>query len=362
MKKSNRLLQILLVFALFITACSKDENFNDLDFKTLKGLYIINEGIFTQGNTSISFYDFETDLVTNDIFETINQRPLGDVAHSITFHDGKGYIVVNNSSKIEVVDSASLKSIRSIEGFASPRTIKFYGNKAYVTDLYSNSIHVLDAQTLAKKSSISVAGSTEDILEYNGKLFVAVNQSFDDSPESLQGVLVIDPSKDLVEKYIPLSEGAVDLEVDVMGNIWVYCTGFWKNNSNGKLHKINSKNYTVDKTFDFGKLSYFAAPLQLGQSGNTLYFAMAGDPSSYTEYNIFEMNINSTALPSEPLFSGKDKYVYGFEIDEVRKEIYILDAVESGQRGLLHKVDATTKSIKKSYEVGYFPREIVFKY
>lgn len=362
MKKINQKLWLFLFALLTITACKKDDIVDPIVFEQSKGFYIINEGMFTQGNTSISFYDFNTDELTEDIFQDINQRPLGDVAHSLTFHKGKGYIVVNNSSKIEVVDSASMKSIQTIEGFTSPRTIKFYNDKAYVSDLYSNSIHVLDANTLSKKGSIPVDGSTEDIVVFKDKLLVAVNQSFDESPEKLQGLLVINTKTDAIEKYIPLSDGAVDIEVDGVDNIWVYCTGFWKNNSNGKLHKVNSKNYTVDKTFDFGKLSYFAAPLQLGQSGNTVYFAMAGDPSSYTEYNIFEMNVNSTALPVEPLFSGKDKYVYGFEIDEVRKEIYILDAVESGQRGLLHKVDATTKSIKKSYDVGYFPREIVFKY
>lgn len=362
MKKINSSILLFICTFLLITSCSKDDPIVSVDLKEAKGFYVINEGIFTQGNTSISFYDFTTDQVTNDIFQTVNQRPLGDVAHSITFHEGKGYIVVNNSSKIEIVDSASLRSIKTIEGFASPRTIKFYKNKAYVTDLYSNSIHVLNAQSFEKITSISVDGSTEDIVESNGKLLVAVNQSFDDSAESLQGVLVIHPEKDSIEKYIPLSEGAVDIEVDALGNIWVYCTGFWKNNSNGQLHKINPSNYTVTQSFDFGKLSYFAAPLKLGQSGQNIFFAMAGDPSSYTEYNIFEMNIQSSSLPSEPLFAGVGRYIYGFEIDEVRDEIYILDAVESGQRGQLLRVDASNKSVKKSYDVGYFPREIVLKY
>lgn len=355
---------ILLIFCalLGLSSCSKDEPYEPVDFKKLKGFYIINEGIFTQGNTSISFYDFESDQVTSDVFQDVNQRPLGDVAHSITFHEGKGYIVVNNSSKIEVVDSASFKSIRTIEGFTSPRTIKFYLGKAYVTDLYSNSIHVLDGETLQKKTSISVAGSTEDIVEHNGKLFVAVNQSFDDSPESLQGLLVIDPKQDAVEKYVPLSEGAVDLEVDALGNIWAYCTGFWKNNSNGKLHKISSTNYTIIKSFDFGKLSYFGSPLKLDVNGNIIYFAMAGNPNSYTEYNIYEMPISSNILPTEPLFSGVNRYIYGYNIDALRNELYVLDAVESGQKGKLHKVDMASKSIKKSFDVGYFPREIVFKY
>lgn len=355
---------ILLIFCalLGVSSCSKDEPYEPVDFKKLKGFYIINEGIFTQGNTSISFYDFESDQVTSDVFQDVNQRPLGDVAHSITFHEGKGYIVVNNSSKIEVVDSASMRSIQTIEGFTSPRTIKFYKDKAYVSDLYSNSIHVLDANTLSKKGSIAVDGSTEDIVVFKDKILVAVNQSFDESPEKLQGLLVINTTTDAIEKYLPLSDGAVDIEVDGVDNIWVYCTGFWKTNSSGQLHKINASNFTVSKSFDFGKLSYFGSPLQVGEFGNKIYFAMVGDPNSYTEYHIFEMPVNGTSLPSEPLFSGTNHYIYGFHVDDLRKEIYILDAVESGQRGQLLRVDAQTKAVKKSYDVGYFPREIVLKY
>ncbi len=362
MKKISTAWLFVLGCMILISSCKKDENFEPINIKDAKGFYIINEGLFTQGNASLSFYDFATQTVKNDLFESVNSRPLGDVFQSIKFYQGKGFLVVNNSGKIEVVDSASMSSIKTLEGFTSPRKIHFYKNKAYVTDLYSNEITILDATTYNRIGAIAVAGSTEDIVEADGKLIVAVNQSMEYTDDSQQGIFVINPEKDSIEEYIKLSEGAVDIEVDVTGNIWVYCTGFWGNNAPGKLYKINGRTYKVSQTYDFGKLAYFGNPLKFNEAGNILYFALAGDPAKYTEFNIFQMPVNSTALPATPYFSGTDRYVYGYQIDEKRNELYVLDAVEGGQKGELIRIDTKTNEVKGTYELGYFPSDIVFKY
>ena len=362
MKKINAL-WLLLIGCLIFTACKKDDIVNEPDIKNAKGFYIINEGLFTQGNASLSFYDFAKDSVTNQVFEGINQRPLGDVFQSMTFHKGKGFLVINNSGKIEVVDSLTMKSVKTLTGFTSPVKMLFYKNKAYVTDLYSNKIQVLDANSLENIGTIDVSGSTDGIAADNGKILVAVNQSASYANNALQGLLVINPENDEIEKYVKLSEGATDIKVDVAGDIWVYCTGFWADsNATGKLHKVDGSNYTIEHTFDFGKLAYFGLPLLLNQDRNVLYYALAGDPNSFTDFNIYQLPINSTALPSTPYYLGAGHYLYGFGLDETRNELYILDAVQAGQKGNLLRVDASSKQIKKTYEVGYLPKGIVFKY
>jgi YVTN family beta-propeller protein len=362
MKKINSIGLFVFAIILFTTSCKKTETFEIDDIKDAKGFYIINEGSFSLGNASLSFYDFDKATVSNSLFEGINNRPLGDVFQNLKFNDGKGYLIVNNSKKIEVVDSASMKSIRTIEGFNSPRNIYFKNGKAYVTDLYSNEITILDGNTLEKIGAIPVVGSTEDIVETNDKLIVAVNQSFEYTNESLQGILVIDSKKDIVEKYVKLSEGAVDLEFDINGDIWVYCTGFWGNNASGKLYKVNGYTYKVSQTFDFGKLAYYGNPLRFNNVRNQIYYAIGGDAGSYTDFDIYSMPINSTSLPTTPFYDSKNEYMYGYNIDEFRNELFVLDAIDGAQKGEMSIIDLTTKTKKASFEVGYFPSNIVFKY
>ncbi|HZH68680.1 MAG TPA: DUF5074 domain-containing protein [Chitinophagales bacterium] len=363
MRKIN-VLYLFVVGLFFVTSsCKKDDVFVPEDIQESKGFYIVNEGLFGQGNASLSFYDYDSNTVLNNLFEGINQRPLGDVFQSLTFYKGKGYIVVNNSRKIEVVDSASMKSIETVSDFSSPRKIHFYKDKAYVTDLYSNKIYILDANTLAQRGSIEVDGSTEDIVELNGDILVTVNQSFEYSEDKLQGLLVIDPNADTLKQYVKLSEGAVDIEVDKVGNVWVHCTGHWNDpDATGKLYQISGEDYKVLQIFDYGRLAYFSSPLKVNQTGDVLFIALPGDPSSYTEYNIHKMSIYATSLPTEVYYSGSGRYLYGYNFDEFKKELIVLDALEGGQKGELVRVDAETKAELGTYEVGYFPSSIVFKY
>ena len=72
------------------------------------GTFVLHEGNFQGGNASLSFLNNFTGIMSNGVFTAVNSIPLGDVGQSMTIWDDKGYIVVNNSGKIEVVDLIEL--------------------------------------------------------------------------------------------------------------------------------------------------------------------------------------------------------------------------------------------------------------
>ena len=95
------LLGILLAFV----SCNPDNN-EPQDKNIAKGLFILNEGTFTYANSSLTFYDPETDTVENNLFYKVNLAPLGDVANSMAIDENGMYIVVNNSKYVYKVDDA----------------------------------------------------------------------------------------------------------------------------------------------------------------------------------------------------------------------------------------------------------------
>ena len=117
---------LFFVGALFLTlsSCVKDQPTEEEESALItsgNGVYIINEGNFQFGNASVSYYDVDTKTLKEDIYKTANSIALGDVAQSMAVLNNKAYIVVNNSSKIEVVNAQTFVSVATIAGLPSPR-------------------------------------------------------------------------------------------------------------------------------------------------------------------------------------------------------------------------------------------------
>jgi len=86
------------------------------------GIFVTNEGAFGNSNGSVSYVGKDSATAVNHLFEMVNGRPLGDVVQSMTVANDKGFIVVNNSQKVEVVDIKTFQSIGVIPGWSIPGT------------------------------------------------------------------------------------------------------------------------------------------------------------------------------------------------------------------------------------------------
>ena len=135
---------LLALLALTMQACTDEPPIPtpiDPNLAFDKGVFIINEGNFGVGNASIDFYQRDSNRLIKNVFETVNGRPMGDVAQSMTIFKNKGYIVLNGSAKVEVIDAKTFKSEASINGFSSPRCfLGIDANRAFVADWISNTV------------------------------------------------------------------------------------------------------------------------------------------------------------------------------------------------------------------------------
>jgi YVTN family beta-propeller protein len=180
----------LILLALFISVMATGQAEAQ---KTLRSIYVINEGAFLQGNASVTRYDAASGTVTQNAFFAKNGRPLGDVANSASIIGDYLYVVVNNSHTVEVAVKEDLESVARIEiddtNGGSPRQLlQVDENRAFVTNLFDNSISVINLTTNTVTGTFPVAGFPEGLVMAGGKVFVALS-----GLGSGNSVAVVDP-------------------------------------------------------------------------------------------------------------------------------------------------------------------------
>lgn len=327
-------------------SCSNDNNsIPEVEQNTLSRILVLSEGNFTKGNSDLCAINVESGQVSEDVFRTINGRPLGDVGQSMAIINDKIYAVLNNSAKIEVFDAKTYKqetTILDTEKQISPRYIaKLSDKQALVTNL-SNKMILINLESNTIEKYIPTEGATEQLVVVGTKVFIASGAS----------ILVADVNNlENLRKIEASASGSSKLVVDKNNKIWVI-------NSAG-LQCIDPTTETVIKTIPLSdiRISSFAVRLETDATKSKLYFNGSKDNADY----IFEVAIDATAMPETALFELKKdevKTLYNIGISS-EGFVYICDALDYSQRGLLHKFD-TKGELLKSYTVGIIPQYILF--
>jgi YVTN family beta-propeller protein len=353
MKKNNlkQLMVILLSLVIFFSACDDDDDSISGIFSD--GVFITNEGAYNAGNGSVSFYAYKGDTLTNEIFKSINDRSLGDVVQSLTVHDGKAYIVVNVSNKIEIVQSHDFIEQGVITDVTSPRYfVGINKNKGYATQWGEDGVvKVIDLDALAVTKTISVGAGPEHIIYHNNYVYVANSGGLAND----NTVSVIDPSTDAVVKTITLDgDSPRDFAVDANGDLWVLCNGYieydysdWSiiSETASKLIRIDPTTNEVVQTITISD-NHHPSCLESSRDGNKLFYG-----GSFGYQGIYKMDITSTSVPTTPLL---DKYFYGFNINSETGNIFALEAPTFTANGTLWRYNEDGKELG-SYEAGVGP-------
>ncbi len=181
------------------------------------GVYIANQGNFSDQNGSITWYDLSTGQAEQVLTD------FGTLAQSITLHGNYGYIASNTSNNVDILDLSTNMRVGQIREVASPRYISVVDqDKAYVSEqLDPGKVKVLDLRSRTVSGSIDVGSRPEDIAVVGNRAFVANSGWSHDST-----LTVIDALSDTVIETIDLGcDGPRHLEVDQQGDLWAFCTG-----------------------------------------------------------------------------------------------------------------------------------------
>jgi len=347
--------KILYGFAclfLIVVSCKKEE----LPGEYSHGVFIVNEGGYGSNNGSISFYDYMSDSVYNDIYFDVNNRPLGDVVQSLTLHNGNAYIVVNNSNKVELTDRNTFKENGVISGLLSPRYLVASGNVAYVSCWGDNSVKVINLETNAVKKTIHVGSGPGKMCIVNDKLYVANAGIF--LPDSV--ITIIDLTSNEVVKDIVVQYSPQDFVAGSDNTLWVLCYGKVIYDSEEPypiLEETPSKVYKIDTRSDEVVLeinlfdNQHPQHLEISSDGQ-LFFG-----GGYSFQGIYSLVIEQESATTTQVISD---YAYGFNIDPDTDILYITLAPSYTSAGTLKRYN-TEGLLLGTYECGIGPNSTVFK-
>lgn len=302
---------------------------------------VLNEGNFQWGNASTTLIDISSGNVTQNWFEKVNDRPLGDVLQS-AFMDGELFLVVNNSQKIERMADAVSKATSPITGLQSPRFIIKSNHGYFVSDLYANKLYKINS-TFQIQSEIPMNGWGEEMLCDDGETVFVCNVS--------SGYLMkLNAATGVFSDSVMLGDYPKSIVSDSQNRLWVLCEGsIYPNESAGSLWCLDASDLSViySKTFE---LNEHPSRLTIQKEGaDTLYFLKNG---------IFKMPLSNLEVPQNAFINQGAHLFYGLGVD-LKGNIWVSDARDYVQQGDVYHYDCSG-NLKKEYKAGIIPSGFVF--
>ena len=343
---------ILIVFSFILFSCSDDENITEEKGDYAEGFFITNEGPFNNGSGTLTHVS-EEGIITQKVYQKVNNELLGNIVQSMILHKDKAYIVVNNSNKIVVVDRYSMEKMGTIEGegIHFPRHMVTFNDRGYLSnwgDPINKSddfISVIDLNKDEVIERIPVGEGPENMAISQGKLFVNLVGGYSQN----NYVLVLNLNNSESVGMIEVADVPNSILKDDMDNIWVLCGGkpsWTEEETPGSIIKINPTNLSADYV-DFTTSQH---PDLLTFTNGYLYFNLDG--------KILKKNANSIDTPLE-IVQGIEGYFYS--MNALNGNLYATDAKDYQSEGELKVFNAIKGVELEKVVTGIIPGSVVFQ-
>ena len=317
---------IFLLAMLALLSCGKFSDDLRPSLPDAAGVYVSNAGSSGNSNASISFIDYETDLITNNIYSGRNNFGVGDVLQSMSILNNFVYMVVNGSGKIEIATASGFDAIDAIVDLTSPRyLIPINLTQAYVTD-QSSKVYKLDLEARQVLAEIPFPGWSEEMVLISDRVFVS-SPSIPGQRPSDQ-VYVISLITDEVLDSIEVGFDPYNLALDNNGRLWVLCNGDAANNIPGGLYQCDPFTFQVTKILRFADNNVSQNPkMRTDRGGNRLYFL---------KEDLYTISIDDDQIAA-PLVRANGRNFHGLGVDPSSGDIYVSDAKDFQQPGTVYR-------------------------
>lgn len=342
-------LSYVYVLALLVvaSACKKDEEVPRGEFAT--GVIILNEGNFSDLDGTVGFYNPQSELATQDIYQKVNDESMSGYFGSIYFHEDKAFILDQVGHKIVVVEAETFKYIATIDvGLFNPRYMTVANGKGYVSNwgpydanyqTPNSYIAVIDLENYVVSKSLNTANGVEGLITIDNNVYAAASGS--------NVIHVIDTEQDEITGGYEIANGPRLFAQDGNGKLWVLCNDYITSN----LAKIDISGERVLTTFE---IAGGAKSITSNGDGSKIYYLSApwGAPMG-----IYRIENSATFAPQEPFISG-DSF-YGFGVEPTDEMVYVgISSPDSNGTIIRFNADGTELD---NFPSGRFPNEFEFR-
>lgn len=259
MKKFIYFLMIALCGATFTSCESEDGPDEPISVDPVyvsTGLLVLNEGnYYSSINGSLSYIDYHSSTILEDIFKDANQRSLGGTPNDMVQVDSRLFICVTDENRLEIVETQNAKSVRYAE-ITQPREVCASGDGVYVSS-YDGTVTMFDFEGKKLAKSEKVGACLEGITVRDGYVYVCNAYNADYTYNT--NVVKLEEGSLKKVKDITVACNPTQLEFDG-GDIYVLSTGNYGD--------VQAQIQTIDKD---DNVKYLCDATMMAIDKNTVY-------------------------------------------------------------------------------------------
>lgn len=342
-----------------VTACKPNENqpaTNCLTEKATGKLLIGNEGNFNWGVGTLSLYDTSNAVVISNVYQCQNGEPAGNVIHSLYQQDNEVFVVVNNTRKVEVLNSETLKRKRTITGLNSPRYIISALNKLFISDLYNNKISVLGSNATQPERFIPVFGWVEKLFAVTQNKLIAVRtyrMGFTSFAPS--AILIIDSETEEITDSIRIPNAITDAHLE--GNFMLLTTTDYNSTTNDSLLVLDVKAKQIITRASLSGTKGRVGRITYSVKDKALYYVKYDvNKIAWDAENPFVIGQPQIALAKS---QGQELYALGLP-NSTSNQLYISDAKNYTANGEVLIFDLEQQKVIKNIPAGIIPSSFLW--
>jgi hypothetical protein len=359
--KTNFYFAIMALAMFFTVSCEKEKKDNKKDETTTNAkAYIVNYGSYGSVSSTIDVYTEDDNKIVHDAYKSVNDVAYSSNAQSLTLHNGQGFLMGNQSDKIDMVNAKTLEqSVNPIEtDIISPRYFvakeatgyaSCWGNVDDWSVVANSYIAVLgiDNKTVSKK--IMLPGGPEGIIIANNKLYAALE--FRDS------VAVIRLDNHTIS-YIETPAIPQHIVKGKNGNLWVSLVSTYSDPASADSLGIGIIDPNTDQLTGRVPFSGISADGQLAvNNAKDKIYVMGKAAYPGTASSVYEIDVAGQSIGQSALITGEN--FNGIGCHPASNNIYVLISASSQETGSL-KVYDSQGTLLDTQETGVAPQEVVF--